>query len=50
MIPKNQFPVHQFEDDLWHPNLSKKYIEDGSFIIVNHDRPGLDTYVELFND
>ncbi|CDW74511.1 citrate lyase subunit beta [Stylonychia lemnae] len=49
VIPNNQFPVHQFQQDLWHPSLQKKYIDDQGFIIVNHERPGLDTYVELIN-
>lgn len=48
-IPSNQFPVHSFAEDLWHPNLQKKFIDKGGFIIVNHERPGLDTYVELLN-
>lgn len=39
--------MHKFEDDLWHPNLQKKFIDSNSFVIVNHDKPGVDTYVEL---
>eukprot|EP00347_Sterkiella_histriomuscorum_P021801 403332722 len=48
-IPGNQFPVHSFAQDLWHPSLSKKFIDNSGFIIVNHERPGLDTYVELLS-
>ena len=46
-IPKDQFPLFNFQKDLWHPRFQKKYVDSENFIIVNHDRQGLDTYVEL---
>ena len=46
-IPSDQHPVFQFSRDLWHPRFSKKYLQPDSFIIVNHARAGIDTYVEL---
>ena len=47
-IPGEQFTLFNFQRDLWHPMFQKKYIDPDNFFIVNHDRPGLDTYVELF--
>jgi len=46
-IPKEQFPIFKFKEDLWHPKHSKKYIDSENFIIVNHDKQGVNTYVEL---
>ena len=46
-IPSDQFPVFTFNRDLWHPSFTKKYLDSDSFIIVNHERSGMDTYVEL---
>jgi len=31
-------PVFKFEGDLWHPSLSKKYIDSNIFTIVNHEK------------